>query len=283
MPDCKKLDPFVTPYVDNALDETNRAALDAHLRVCPPCHSRVAAERQVRDLLRAGKAALQQDCASSALRARCGSLAGARLGAGADARLTPRTMSVTATDAARDVDVARGADGARGVSRTRSRLGPYALAATLLLAAGGVSLYELTDRSMRVMAAELAADHIKCFGLNHVLGTRHTASAVEGSIASAFGWPLHLPDRPERAGLELVGARPCLYGEGRIAHIMYRHNGHPVSLFMLPGLSRPEVLVRALGHDASIWSVGDRTFVLIAREPRVEVERMASFVHAGLR
>ena len=30
-----------------------------------------------------------------------------------------------------------------------------------------------------------------------------------------------------RAGLELVGARPCLYGEGKVAHIMYRHNGRP--------------------------------------------------------
>jgi hypothetical protein len=169
------------------------------------------------------------------------------------------------------------------LSRSRSRLAPYALAATIALVAGGASLYELTDRSVRVMAAELAADHIKCFGLNHVLGTHDTASVVEESIALGFGWPLHLPDRPERAGLELVGARPCLYGEGRIAHIMYRHHGNPVSVFMLPGLSRPDALVRVLGHDASVWSVGDRTFVLIAREPRVEVERMASFVHAGLR
>ena len=38
-----------------------------------------------------------------------------------------------------------------------------------------------------------------------------------------------------------------------------------------------------MGHQAAIWSVGDRTFVLIAREPRDEVERMTSFVHAALR
>jgi hypothetical protein len=36
------------------------------------------------------------------------------------------------------------------------------------------------------------------------------------------------------------------------------------------------------GHEAKIWCDGDRTFVLVAREPRVAVERMASFVQASL-
>jgi hypothetical protein len=38
-----------------------------------------------------------------------------------------------------------------------------------------------------------------------------------------------------------------------------------------------------MGHQAAIWSVGNRTFVLIAREPRAEVERMTSFVHTAFR
>ena len=64
---------------------------------------------------------------------------------------------------------------------------------------------------------------------------------------------------------------------------MYRHHGHPVSLFMLPQGARPDELIDVMGHRAAIWSVGTRTFVLIADEPRAEVERMISFVHAGLR
>src|SRR5213083_1752080 len=93
MPDCKKLDPLVTPYVDKELDETSRAALDAHLRVCPPCHSRVAAEREVRALLQARKPALLRDGAPAALRAKCASLADTRGGPvdRLDARLKPRT------------------------------------------------------------------------------------------------------------------------------------------------------------------------------------------------
>ena len=255
---CKTLDPLVTPYVDGELDAANRAELDAHLRVCPPCHTRVAAEQTVRELLQTRQSVLQKEHASAALRAKCAALT----------RAEPRWSSLSSR---------------ASVGGWRARLMPFALAASLVVIVGGAFLYELTDRSVQVLAAELTADHVKCFGLNRLLGTHETASVVEGSIGASFAWPLHLPDRPEQCALELVGARPCLYGEGRIAHIMYRHNGHPVSVFMLPKTSRAEALVGVMGHEAAVWSIGDRTFVLIAREPRGEVERMASFVHAGLR
>jgi hypothetical protein len=68
-----------------------------------------------------------------------------------------------------------------------------------------------------------------------------------------------------------------------MAHIMYRHNGNPVSISMLPASARHAALVEVMGHQAAVWSAGNRTFVLIAREPRAEVERMTSFVHAALR
>jgi hypothetical protein len=119
--------------------------------------------------------------------------------------------------------------------------------------------------------------------MNKLLDTHDLPTAVESSMISGFGWKAHLPDEPSRVGLELVGARPCLYGEGKIAHIMYRHDGRPVSLFMLPNSSRSHDVVEVLGHQAAIWCVGNRTFVLISREPKRAVEQMASFVQASLR
>jgi anti-sigma factor RsiW len=148
---------------------------------------------------------------------------------------------------------------------------------------GGAFVYEATERSTRVMAAELTADHIKCLAMNVVIGTDPAPEAVESSLFDHFGWRAHLPDGAARAGLELVGTRPCLYGEGKIAHIMYRHEGHPVSLFMLPNAVRSRELVEVLGHEAAVWCVGNRTFVLVAREPRQQVEQMASVVQASLR
>jgi anti-sigma factor RsiW len=94
---------------------------------------------------------------------------------------------------------------------------------------------------------------------------------------------MEVPPALEHVGLELVGSRLCLYGQGRIAHLMYTHNGQPVSVFMLPKALRTDEVVEVLGHEAVIWSVGGRTFVLIAREPRADVERMASTVQAVMR
>jgi len=259
MPDCKTLDRFTTPYVDGELGRADRAEVDAHLSQCPPCRSRVAAERTVRELIHARQPALTAGAAPAALRACC---AAAR-------QATPLTPPAAAS--------------MRRRPSWRARVTPYALAASLVLIVGGAFVYALTDRSARVMAAELTADHIKCFGVNRVLGTHDAVAVVESSIASSFGLRLSLPERPDREGLELVGERPCLYGEGRVAHIMYRHNGHPVSVFMLPKTMRPDEIVEVMGHEAAIWSAGGRTFVLIAREPRGEVERMAIFVQASLR
>jgi anti-sigma factor RsiW len=272
MPDCKKLDPFVTPYVDGELAAADRAEVDAHLRVCPPCHARVVIEQSVRDLLSARKQALKHECASASLRSRC-TQAGSAL---VRARATDPGPQPRATSGPTSV-----VHGFSHPGAWRGRVRPLALAASLVLIVGGAFLYGITDRSNRIMAAELVADHIKCFGVNRVFNTQQQASIVEGSLASTFGWHVRLPERTDDIGLELVGARPCLYGEGRIAHIMYRHHGHPVSVFMLPKTVRPNDLIDVLGHEAAIWPSGDRTFVLVAREPREEVERMASFVHAS--
>ena len=254
---CDRIDPLVTPFVDGDLPDADRRAVEEHLRVCPPCHSRIAAERQVHDLIRTRVPALTQTAAPDALHARCWLLA----------HHAPQSADGAAASAA----------------PLPRRLASYALAASLVLVVGGAFVYQATDQSARVMAAELTADHVKCFAMNGVFGTHQGAAAVESSMSGSFGWSMHLPADPARAGLELVGSRQCLYGEGEIAHIMYRHQGHPVSLFMLPKAARTEELVEVLGHEAKIWCVGDRTFVLVAREPRSEVERMASFVQAGMR
>ncbi len=189
----------------------------------------------------------------------------------------PRRAGVLKTRATAEM-----AQGFSPATSWRTRLTPYALAASLVAVVGGAFLYQATDKSARLLAAELTADHVKCFAMNRALGTHQATAAVESSLASGFGWRAHLPEDPARAGLELVGARPCLYAEGKIAHIMYRQNGNPVSLFMLPNTARTEQLVEVLGHEAKIWCVGNRTFVLVTRQTKPEVERLASFVQAGL-
>jgi anti-sigma factor RsiW len=259
MPNCRTIDPLVTPYVDRELPDADRRVVDEHLHVCAPCHSRVVAEQAVRNLVHARQPELHT-VAPPLLHTKCAHLAA--------------QLKIDATSAS-----------SRAASPPRSwtsRLAPMAMAASLVTVVGGAFLYQATHRSVRVMAAELAADHIKCFAMNAALGTREAPSAVESTMLSSFDWRMHLPSEPSRAGLELVGARPCLYGEGKIAHIMYRHEGRPVSLFMLPNTERAQGLVEALGHEAAIWCVNNRTFVLVSREPKQEVQRLASFVQGSL-
>jgi len=253
MPDCRSIDPFVTPYVDGELAVGERAQVDEHLRRCPPCHTRVSAERAVRQLVTTQRADLTTVRASASLHASC-------------ARLAQQPMLPDA----------------RNRSWT-ARLAPFALAASLVLIVAAAFLYQLTVESPRVMAAELAADHMKCFALNAVLGTHQDAASVESALAGSFGWNVHLPERLETVGLELVGSRPCLYGEGRIAHVMFRHEGHPVSLFMLPDDRRADSVLDVMGYQAVVWSDNERTFVLVAGDPPDEVGRLASFVRASMR
>jgi anti-sigma factor RsiW len=251
MTDCHQIDSLVTAFVDGNLSEADRDVVDRHLLKCLSCRGRVEAEQAVQLLLGAHRSTLGTVVASPVLRARCAAL------------VRPAGASAPTW---------------------RARALPLGLAAALTVIVGGASLYLLTGQSAGVLAAELTADHMKCFRVVNNLFTPHEDQAtVERAMATRFDWHVRLPEHAERAGLELVGARPCLYGAGLAAHVMYLHNGTPMSLFMLPRRTRREEVVEVMGHQATIWSAGDRTFVLVAREPRAEMARMMSFVQTELR
>ena len=68
MPNCTFIDPLVTPYVDGELPAADRNLVAEHVRVCAPCHSRIAAERAVRVLIHARKTALTATCAPRSMK-----------------------------------------------------------------------------------------------------------------------------------------------------------------------------------------------------------------------
>src|SRR5262249_32122532 len=161
---------LVTPYVDGQLTGDVQRQVEQHLRACPPCYKRAEAERAVSELIKARRPLLSSRCAPDSLHVAC-------------ARLAADSTTTVAWP---------------------TRFVPFAVAATLVLVVGGGSLYKLTESSPQVLAAELAADHVKCLGLNAVLRTHATETDVEDEMFSRFGWRMQLPRDAAQQGLELV-------------------------------------------------------------------------------
>ena len=194
MPDCTSIDSLITPYIDGDIGAPERRLVDEHVRACAPCYSRVAAERAVFELMKTRRGELAGDTASPALRDRCEAL---------------RRLSSAA------------AAGAGAVKAWRARLVPLAVAASVVAAAGAASVYLLTERSSELLAAELTADHVKCFGMKSVLHVAADPAEAERTMASTFGWHMPLPEAAARAGHGTArGARlPLRPGAGRSPHV----------------------------------------------------------------
>jgi anti-sigma factor RsiW len=191
-----------------------------------------------------------------------------------------RRASVLASPSAPAALRARCANAAAPAPPARGVL-PWAVAAALLAAV--VLLITFTTRSTTLLAAQLTVDHVKCF--EFAGKANPDAHALEASLASRFGWHIVVPPGSVAAGLTLLTARRCLYADGKVAHLMYRHRDRDVSLFVLPHTSRtPDNVeeVKVMGHEAVIWSSRQQSYVLIGREPRAELEQLAAYVQQTL-
>ena len=251
---CQQIEPLFAAYVDEEAETAERATVDAHLRACPPCRDRIAGERAARDVLRARRTGLRP-CASSALRARC---------------------------AAHGVSPA-----IRSGLLSRRALIPLSLAAAVVLAVSS-SLF-FFGNTVEVLAAQLAVDHVKCFQFAPDRGGRPIRVdplTEERSWETSYGWPLKVPASAASEELELIGVRRCLSSEGRVAHMMYRWHGQPLSVFVLNSRAgatnqgQPEIeeVVNKMGENTVIWSRGDRTYAVVARGPSPDLQQVARYV-----
>jgi anti-sigma factor RsiW len=244
MPSCREIDPLFAPYIDGAATAEERAIVDAHLRACPKCRHQTALQAAMRDTVRKR---LCRPCAPDALRQRCLAAAHANEGPFGTPRRTLTTLSI---------------------------------AALVVLTTGGVLLYSLTGLSPTVLAAQLTLDHVTCFAV-HSSDATVDARASETQYARDYGQQIRLP-QPSVAGLQLVGVRRCYCGEGAAAHVMYRLNGQPVSLYMIPDATHSRETSAVFWHDAVIWSKEGTTYVLVSRENRATLEQLASALDASL-
>jgi anti-sigma factor RsiW len=156
--------------------------------------------------------------------------------------------------------------------RSHRRWVPVSLAAAAALV--GLVWFGRADAGTRIFAAELTLDHMKCAKLGaRVTGT---PSDLARYWRESVGWPVVVPAAGAVPGLRLTGIRRCASSEGRTAHIMYTQNGEPLSLFIAQDDGRTARTIETLGHEAVVWSIGDRTYVLIGQAPPDQMQVIAA-------
>lgn len=241
MRECREIRARTTEWVDHELTEADCADVEAHLSRCPPCRAHAETERSASELVRARRSELMRAAQpAETLRGRCAAAAAAGRG--------------------------------RRRRRQRARI---AVAATVVLVAGGWTLRVLTERSTTVLAAQLAADHIKCHAVEGNTAAID-ADVVQQRLLTRYGFQTIVPPGSADGRLRLIGSRRCLTGEGTNAHILYRFNDRPVSLYLVPNDSRQAATVSVLGRQAYVWSRDNGTYVLVADRPTADLAKLAA-------
>jgi anti-sigma factor RsiW len=232
--DCRRTAGRLTPYVDNGLPASERDDLERHLDRCARCRAEAQREMGARHVLRDQARALADAPLPPGLRTRCEALAREHA---ASSGVVPRGFAVR-------------------------RFASLTAVVTLVI---GFFLFSLaTHQSDTVLAAQLTADHAKCFRL-FASGDSpdKDAHALEQMLEDKYGWNLRVPPSSPADDIHLIGARLCLYADGSLPHVMYRVRGHDVSLYVLDGVTRAAADLVSLGHRSHIWAAGRRTYVLV--------------------
>ena len=235
-PDCRQMEALLPPFVDGEARPDERAAVEAHLAACASCRDAVSAQRAVRELLVSRRASLSEP-APAAL--------AAHLRHAAEGQLLPPV---------------------------RPRWTALAAAAAVVLAVtGGMSW--ATGHSSVLLAAQLTLDHLKCFVIDGD-DIDHGFTATEGQerFHDQFGMDVQLPDTAADGRAKLVSVRQCLYGEGWVAHALYRVDGEAVSVFVMDG-AHASSSVAAFGRQTQVVQHGGRAFAIVAP---AGVERVAA-------
>jgi len=238
MSECGRIRESLAGYVDDLLPPGERDSVERHLAACPSCRRRADDEDGGRRLLRHAASQLLDERLPPGLRGRCEALTRAQGGALAGPGMWPWW---------------------------RVQFVPVLLTAVVMIFCASAIFSLATRRSDALLAAQLTADHSKCF---KVIGPPDRISAdprnIERVLAEQHGSNVHIPASSPADDIQLLGARRCLYGDGIVPHVMYRVHGQDVSLFVLAGTERkPDDLV-TLGHRSQIWSRNGTTFVLVS-------------------
>src|SRR5262245_54288947 len=148
---CGRTTDRLTPYVDKALPPAERDEVEQHLDACPPCRASAEREQGGRAVLRERAGQLRDEPLPPGLRTRCTAIAREHTRAASPGSWT--------------------------------RFVPASLAVTLVLLIALAILAIATPRSSTLLAAQLTADHAKCFRVFPPAGRDLDARVAEQQLS----------------------------------------------------------------------------------------------------
>ena len=253
MTNCRDIESKLAGYVDGGQPAGDRLAVETHLRTCPSCRARAQGEQTAHDLLCSRRDALR-GCAPSDLRQRC-----------AGHWRAPHHG---------------GAVGRRPWVR-------FSLAASILLATS-VFLVFGWGSSVETYAAQLAADHLKCFQFPPDASSAGDATLVAKTWLATAGWTLKVAAATPSDQLELLGVRRCGSSRGRVAHLFYKWRGEPLSVYVLnhqfdraPDAAHDHDFNK-LGEHAIVWTARERTYAVVASRRLSDLHHAALYVRRAV-
>jgi anti-sigma factor RsiW len=262
MKNCQDLEPLLTPYVDGEATADQRAAIEAHLAVCPSCRDCADAEAHGRDLLKARRDQLVTP-APARLHQKCAQLA-RQEAPGATASAPGATGSAAPPHASE-----------RPAPPVWRRWAPVSLLATAALVVVGVFAYSALSNRGTALAAQLARDHIRCTG---IVGDRAPVDPVvqRENWTKRLGWSVDVPTFSSGDDLQFVQLRRCAHDKNvTMAHILYRRHGRLLSLFVMPEQEPDHSELSIAGERTVIWSQGGRTYAVVGASSSAELQELA--------
>jgi hypothetical protein len=235
--DCRQIEALLPPFVDGLAPPETRAIVAAHLERCADCRRAAESQRAVRAVLVSRRGALEE-------------------AAPADLAESLRRSLVPVA----------------AMPAVRPRVSAVAAAAAVVIAMTGAFVWA-TGRSSALLAAQLTLDHLKCFVLDGDDELPEvTPDAARSSFKRDYGMDVRLPPSTGTGSrARLIGLRQCLYGEGWIAHALYRVDHQAVSVFVIPSADASAAQIQAFGRRAEVIVRDDTTYVLVAPPGVTEV------------
>jgi anti-sigma factor RsiW len=253
MANCRDVDAKLAEYVDREQLGAERQAIDAHLEGCPSCRARVSREQAAHDLVCARRGTLRA-AAPASLHRRCAA---------------QRSSSHPA---------------ARVIRRPWVQM---SVAASIVVAAGIFLLFGWGS-SVETYAAQLAADHLKCFQFPPDASASPDVTLVGRTWQQRAGWALKVAASAPSEQLQLLGVRRCGSSRGRVAHIFYKWRGEPLSVYVLnyrfdrtAGAAHDHDVHR-LGEHAIVWTQRERTYAVVASRHLPDLQHAAGYVRRSV-